>query len=843
MVNTVFSDKRDNASQAKLPQASAALMNTSRPKTDIKLDPLAPDVIQNPLLKNIPNAVIKRAWFTMAHLVLAKGSSVLDIRCQTGIITYTMAALNPEITFIGMDRNAELIEKAKRKYNLPNLEFISGDIEENFIPKNSLDAIVNSFTLHEIYSENNCSEKSVTRSLERQFELLKDNGFVFIQGHFMLPEEDYVLLEIREDARAKKYRTRISDVELLTLYSEHARSRDTDDYRGFYLEELPPRFPRTRLFRLQAKWAHEFVLRRDNRKKWLSELHHEFTSREQKRQKWVDEIHKEYTFFTAHDFDRTLKNNGARILYTAPYWDEQIIQNRFKKIRFYHQDGSPLPAWETSFVMVSQKKQGKRSLMLQERKPCREENPNLRITAMHSEYDGSVLDIVSRDMHISEIVPYHVTEDNKLHVFVHEGVARALANIVPRNSSNLDGKKWSGHMTEAISLPQEMVSKLDLKNHRNTLNFAKKYIGLNPKTGALFEEGPGFYPAPATIDEHIQTYYLNVKPQNETIRPKVILEDADGFSIRGRIREIDAQQILNAIGVGFIPSSRLEIQILALYEKLGIAYQSWAECPLNLKTEEPEKTTPIEDIIAKYASDDTRYKPRPGTAGQIKSLQSIFVDEGQVDGGIKGLASRDLDFVLREESSMNTAIVLPLTKKINGEVMAGIVEQYLPVPQRYKGNGYTVSCPSFNLPSDITNIEMARKYIADKFEVPVDCVSRMGESFFSHIGIMPQRIYPFAVSTAGAKGYKKVGRTHGTTTYTPLYRLYRLLYLDNYYSFIKVVAMAYQASLGQDSDLSANMSFSHKHADRKNSFISVDYSFPLSMGSSSSKSNDYDHDK
>ena len=134
---------------------------------------------------------------------------------------------------------------------------------------------------------------------------------------------------------------------------------------------------------------------------------------------------------------------------------------------------------------------------------------------------------------------------------------------------------------------------------------------------------------------------------------------------------------------------------------------------------------------------------------------------------------------------------------------------------------------------------MARKYIADKFEVPVECVSRMGESYFSHIGVTPQRIFPFAVSTGGASGWKKVGRTHGVTTYTPLYRLYRLLYLDNYYSFIKVVAMSYQAALGKDSALSANVSFSQKHADRKGSFVGMS---DMSYSSGTSSKKDYNND-
>lgn len=768
------------------------------------LDPMAPKILESPLLRDIPATITRRAWFTMAHLVLEKGAKVLDIRCRDGIGTYAMATLNPEIEFIGIDRNPAQIEKAEQAYKRPNLQFMSGDIQENFVPKGSIDAIVNSFTLHEIYSQNNCSEKAVTDSLERQFELLRKEGLIFIQDHAAPTSEEYILLEMLEEPNKGKSIEQLSEVELLLLYAEQARPHENPDYRGFYLEELPPRFPRTRLFRLPSKWAYEFILRKDNRAGWNSELH------------------KEYTFFTRHDFSRTLRGYGARILYAAPHWDDQVIKNRLnKKLRLFQENGEATGTPETSFIMVAQKSDNKKSLILQERRPCREENPNLRIIAMRNEIDGSTLDVVSRDMHITEILPYRITGNGRLHVFVHEGIPRGLTNTVLRKGYNLDGKQWSGHMTEALAVPQEVMEPLDISHFRSTLNFAQDYLGLKPEMGCLFENGPGFYPAPDCIDEHIDTHYLKVTKPKKTIEPKVILEDADGFSTRGRIREIDAQQILNAIGVGFIPTSRLEIQILALYEKLGISYQAWAECPLVLETGEPEETTKLQEIIAKLADHDARYKEIKGTAGQLKAMQSVFVDEGQNKGGITGLASRDMDFVVKEDSSMNVAVVLPLTKKINGEVMAGIVEQYLPVPQRYKGNGYTVNCPSFPLPENIKNIEMARKYIADKFEVPIDCVARMGESYFSHVGVTPQRVYPFAVSTAGAKGWKKVGRTHGVTTYTPLYRLYRLLYLDNYYSFMKIIAMSYQACLGYDSDMSVEVSFSEKHADRKASFVGM----------------------
>ncbi len=795
--------------------------NSASLKAD-DVDPMAPEIITNPLLKKIPADVIKRAWFTMAHLVLEDNARVLDIRCQSGINSYAMAVLNPTINFIGIDKNATLIDEAEKKYKLPNLTFMSGDIEENFVPKGTLDAIINNFTLHEIYSENNCSERAVTLSLERQFDLLKQNGILFVQGHIMPPEDDYTLMEITENFVDKGHDIQnMSDIALLQKYTEQARPRENNNCRGFYLEELPPRFPRTRLFRLPAKWAHEFILRKDNRKDWESELH------------------KEYSFFTRNDFDRLIRNYGARMLYSAPHWDEALIKKRVhKKLRTFDQDGTPQEPSETSFVLVAQKAADRQSLILQERRPGKADNPNLRITAMRNEIDGKILDLVSRDMHITEILPYRVTEEGKLHVFVHESLPRPLLNTIPRKGANIDRKEWSGHMTEAFAVPQEVIETFDFTHFRSVMQFTQDYMGLKPEMGCLMEQGPGFYPAPDCIDERIETNYLNVIAPTETLEPKIIPEEADGFSTKGRIREIDAQQILNAIGVGFIPTSRLELQILALYEKLGIDYQAWADCPLTLQTEEPEDVTKLQEIIANLAADDNRFQETKGTAGQLKSMQSVFVDEGQEHGGIMGLASRDMDFVLQDESTMNTAIVLPLTRKINGEVMAGIVEQYLPVPQRYKGNGYIVSCPSFNMPAEIKNFTMARKYIADKFEVSIDCVARMGESYFSHAGVTPQRIYPFAVSTGGASGWKKVGRTHGVTTYTPLYRLYRLLYLDNDYSFMKVVAMSYQACLAQDSEMSLGSSFSQKHSERKDSFIGMNNMGPIAVSTSKK---DYTH--
>ncbi len=750
------------------------------------------------LLNSVPDAVIRKAWFTMSHLVLAPRSRVVDMGSSDGSMIFAMAVMNPDYYFIGVERDKNLVRHARDLYQLKNLEFICGDVGSDVLPPNSVDAIINSFILHEVYSQTLCNERIVDEIIENHFKLLKPDGLLFIRD-FSLPESKYVLLEMPDEpSNSSNGVFGLSEPELLIQYSEKARPREELSHRGFYLEELPPRFPQTRLFRIPYKWAYEFVLRKDDR------------------EYWDEELHKEYAFLSERDMRRMIKSYDARLLYSAPHWDSQIIKSRFdKKFKLFDENGQLMGNPPTSFITLAQKMGEKKSLHILERRPTRTNRKSIRITAMRDDVDGRILDVVARDQEIVEILPYRVVDGKKLNIFIHDGIPRALINAVPRNGPNIDGKRWSGHMSEAIALPYEAFEMVVKGDTKSTLNFSLDYLGLKINSGTDIEEGPGFYPAPDQIDERIQTKYLNVLEHSGTIEPKYKLDSISGFSTTGRIIEVDAQRILNAIGVGLIPSSRLEIQILGLYEKLGLPHEAWAECPLVLKTEEPEQVTRLKEIIDKLAQHDVRFKEIRGTAGQIRAANSVFVDEGQSKGSVTGLASREVEFILQEEKSQNTAVILPLTRRINGEVMAGIFEDYLPVPQRYKGNGYMISCPSMSLPKEITNFELARKYIAEKFEVPIDCVSRMGESYFSHIGITPQRIYPFAVSTAGAVGWMKAGRTHGATKFTPLGNLWKMLYWNNHDSFMKVAAYAMMATIGKNSDLTPTTSFSVKLADAK----------------------------
>lgn len=746
------------------------------------------------LLKDIPPHIVKKAWFTMSHALLNPGAKILDAGCNSGQMTYTMAVLNPSFEYTGLDVNPSVIREASEKYKRPNLKFVVGNIYTD-LKEDSYDLIVNSFFLHEIYSASFYNDRLVQMALEKQYKALKNRGSLVIRDYINPTPGEYVQLEFTDKTPSGNTFETLSEAELLIWFADHARAKGGNeglDDSGFFLEELPPNYPRTRLFRIPAKWAYEFILRKDNRAKMRAELS------------------KEYAFYTEQEFRKHLRGLGARVAYTAPHWDEGFIKTKYTgAMRLYKEDGTKLGPPPTNYILVARKIAENTSQLVMERRTSRARTGSVYIRSVRDEKSGAITDIVCRDMEISEVLPFRLTPENKLKVYLHEDVPRGLVNAVPRSGLNLDGRKWSGHMIEAIGVSAYDMGRLKEADNNELQKFSMQHIGIKPSLDAKLMEGGGYYPDPNQIDERIVTYYYRVENYHDQFPVKESLKDIEGFSSRGVIREFDAQEVLNAVSVGFIPTSRLETQILGLYQMLGMKSEFWSDSPLQLSELPIEDVVNFNDILKQYSLKDDRFKPVRGSAGNVRLVQSVFVDEGRDQGGgMAGLAARDLEFAVPENGTVNTAVVMPLVKNLNGEVMAGVVSQYMPVPQRYNGTGQIMTLPSFPLPKDVTDIEAAKFYVAEQFKVKPEYVARMGESYFTHIGVTPHRIYPFVVTDM--RGFYD-GHTHGVTQLTMLKDLWKLCYWDNHDSFLKVAAIACQHLM--DSDLSLKHSFDFKMAD------------------------------
>jgi SAM-dependent methyltransferase len=772
-----------------------------------------------PELKHIPPHIIRKAWFTFAHMILPKGAKVVDMGCDPEM-TFTMATFHPDIEFIGVDLNSQMITAARRKYKRDNLSFKTGDIAKGAgFEAESVDAVINSFILHEVYSHHQFDDRVVTKTLAAHFDILKAEGLMFVRDFPMPAPGKYVQLEMPDIKTGSRDVKTMSEAELLLHYAENAKIKaDTqgmgdEDIEGFFIEECPPRYPKTRLFRLPYKWAYEFIIRKDNR------------------DEWDQENAKEYSFFTKREFRKNLRSLGARVVYSTPYWDDRIIKERFSgHFRLLDDNGQPLGTPPTSFIALAQKTGQERSLRLHERRPGQHDDYKLQINAIKNRKTGVISDIVSTPLSVSEILPYRISAEGELNVFVHDGVPRALANAVPRAGRELDEKIWSGHMIEPITMPTDKIATLEarLKDHKNAKalqEFTQDHLGIKASSQNRLYAGKPYISAPDFIDDIIETRYFEVAGDQDSslCLPQSFdkfHETYHGFSSTRRIREVSAQRILDAIHIGMIPNARLEIQLRHLFAIHKMTPQNWLKTPLALDEQrKPERLLDGRQLVEDMAANDARFQQINGTAGQLRNVKSSFVDEALVDGGFQGVRAKDIEFVVHDSHTVNKAVVIPINREAKtGKIMAGMVTEYLPVPQRHSETGLSLSAPSFNLPREIKDIDSAKLFIAKQFDTTPDRVARLGESYFCHVGVTPTRIFPFYV-TAPAVTESPAG---GPIQFAPLDYIYNVLDILWYWRhddcLVSCLNTAYE-QMGYDNEMVSGFSQnqdSHYDANIKN---------------------------
>lgn len=678
--------------------------------------------------KKIDRAIIRKAWFTMAHMMLHDGAYVVDMGCGEGDMTFVMALLYPNLHFTGLDNDKRKINKAKARFQLDNLEFKIGDVASSVFGKESVDAIINSYVLHEVYSGSRYDEQVVSDTLAAHHAMLKKGGQIMICDYARPPPEAFVLMEMPDKPSKSEALRDLSEADLLVWYAEHARPKNDPGCGGFFLEELPAQFPGTRLFRLPYKWAYEFIMRKDDRSHWETELP------------------MEYTFFTQREMRRSLSALGMRVQYASPHWDEDVIRDHFEgKFRLYDDLGNPMDFPPVCYIAVATKFAERKSLQILERRPSQKEQSRIQITTLRNNQTGKLLDVAKRDVELDEVIPYRVADNGRLKIYLHDGLARSITNAVPRSGSNLGDQRWSGHMIEAISVERAHIPAQERIDFKSSVLFARDYLGLKPENGKVLEVGPDYYPSPDYIDERIQTYYLQVTPPKQAIKPAKTLSFTQRFQAKGDVREFDAQQILDAIGVGMIPNARLEMQILALFQHSGVKAENWTRSQVQFDMIKIMNKQSLRNTIENLKLSDDLFKEVKGSANELRRVHSIFVEEGQSQGATAGLSFEDVDFVFHNHETVNVAVVLPLTKDIKTGVHAAVQIDQLPVPLRHEGKATTLSAPRINLPPEVTNLRLAKKYLAKHFGVLPDNVIKMGEPYFTHIGMTPQKIHPFAV--------------------------------------------------------------------------------------------------
>jgi len=206
----------------------------------------------------------QKVALTTAHFPVR--GRIADMGSGSGRGTFDLASLYDGLELVGVDVNPISVERAREKFQRANLTYVVGDISQMVFPANSLDGILDSSVLHHVTSFNNFDVNRVLTTLDNQVAQLKPGGVIIIRD-FVIPDgPGQVFLDLPQTDTAA----------LFEVFAREWRSSVNPDGPVPFERFESPRDGFVR-FRLTLRAAAEFVLRKDYRADWDTEVLEEYT--------------------------------------------------------------------------------------------------------------------------------------------------------------------------------------------------------------------------------------------------------------------------------------------------------------------------------------------------------------------------------------------------------------------------------------------------------------------------------------------------------------------------------------------------------------------------------------
>lgn len=669
-----------------------------------------------------PTARQKTA-FTSGHFLLRNGARFADMGCGWGEGSYYLALLNPQIRVVGVDNDPARLAHARQEYgHLPNLSFVEGDIEAPPPSLNGFDGFLNSSVLHHVSSYNEYRISHVVAALQNQFAALAAGGILAVRDFASWPKDRFVRLDLPDGKTGDTPET-MNSPDLLLHYAHVARSLAAPQDRGFFLDELAPPAKGWRRFYLPAFWAADFLLRKDYRKSFYSEAQ------------------EEYGIFSPEGYGRVLAGLGGRVVYRGPFWNRWIVTNRWAgKARLWDEDGKPMDFPPTNYVAIVEKTPPGRSLRLGERSVARRADGYLRLESFRNNETGAVYDMVSRPGEVMDCLPYYA-KDGTLYVAAKNGYPRPLVNVVPRGTAALDGKVFSGHLVELVAMA-------NVRSEKDIRTGLLKKAGLWPDQIRKVEPALTYYPAPGLANERVSSLLIELDQSKIDSKNGILFEPSaavSGFSASGDVRLYRAQELLRSAQVGILPEARLELNVYALMRKTGCEPEAWLDGIMEKPS--PSSFEPADAASLFRAASRRLFTPQSEPGGYLTLLRSLFEERSAETR----LAAQELEFVLPARASANAGVVFPLAQTEKGELCLGLMEIDLPAPQAREGDSRIFVAPIYRLPFGTEHFWQAETFIAKKLGCRRRQLRRLGEGFYSSIGMTPEKLYPYAAAVDPSK--------------------------------------------------------------------------------------------
>ena len=658
----------------------------------------------------------QKVALTTAHFPVR--GRIADMGSGSGRGTFDLASLYDGLELIGVDINPVSVERAGEKFQRPNLSYVVGDISQMVFPANSLDGILNSSVLHHVTSFNNFDVARVLTTLDNQVAQLKPGGVIIIRD-FVIPDgPDEVFLDLpNTDGAASGDKRELSTAALFAVFTREWRS-SVNPSGPFRFESSPsPRDGFVR-FQLSLRAAAEFVLRKDYRADWDTE------------------VLEEYTYLNQAQFEAAFRARGLRVVTSRPLWNPWIVRNRFEN-KFYLSDlnNEPLPFPPTNYLIVGEKIGADEGVELFEARSEVLAAPKFLSLSAHRHKDTKhVFELVERPHQTIDILPW-LEDEGQILVLAKKDFPRPIVNACA-DQPRLDGASLSGYISEPISAIVEGEPDNDA-----ITRILHERAHLTEADVISISEPQLYYTSPGAINELVMASLVQVRAQTSFA---TTFPNYTSFRSAGTVRELDAQQVLRACHVGGMFDARLEINVYRLLDQLQRGHGPWIGAPIKLTEQTSELEADVEVLRPSGRAVFARGEVPAGS--QFLSIrEGTFLERTQAGEGISEVP---FEYVVPQKLSFSAASAIPVVKTTRGTYV-GVELRDLPAVQSFTGSSSIVTVPSWRLPRSLKSVGDLPAYLNEamqrEFALTAENVWELGGPYFSSPGVTPEVVYPFVV--------------------------------------------------------------------------------------------------
>lgn len=661
-------------------------------------------------LQGMDASMRQKVALTAAHLLCV--GRVADMGMGSGSGSLALAQLHPDLQVIGVDLDPTSVARARELHRLPNLSFELGDIAEEVFPERSLDGVLHSSVLHHVTSYGGYRYQAAERALAVQARALRTHGTLVVRD-FVAPAAGEVLLDVpTDDGDDSDDPRRCSTARLLERVSREFRVLSTE--RGFPLERVGVAGTRAR-YRLSHRDAVEFVLRKDYRTDWESE------------------IKEEYCYFTQREFEECFARLGMRVLASTPIVNPWIVKNRFEgRVALFDLDERPLPWPATNTLVVGEKVAPGEGVRFREG-PSVAPLGFLEMTCYRDRRDGHVRDLVRRPHQTIDVVPFF-SVGGDLFVVARMSYPRP---ILAAASASIDGAHAPHYVTEPLNVLQT-----DRSLGETVERMLESHAAIAPAQIRGFHAGATYYPSPGGTQEEVRSVLVEIDP----VLVREAVPNVSGFSSSGRVRAIEAEQVLRAAQVGGLPDARLELAVYDLLLDRGRGPGPWLGEELVLR--EAEAPFAVVDPAALRARRPRRVFERAEVGASSGFLELRCRQFDELDARGEAVCSAPLEYVVPATRAA-ASVACALLARRGDQILLGVHDDDLPAAQCFLGNSQLLVAPAWRLPRDVRDVLDARRFVverlASELDVAASAVWDLGGRYHPSAGLSPEVVHPLAI--------------------------------------------------------------------------------------------------